>query len=58
MVSGDSQIWWVAPADLSKGPFRWQVYQSRGGKRLAESKTFALPGLNRETVRIEVTLKP
>ncbi len=57
-LNGDSQVWWVAPADLGKGPFRWQVYQSRGGKLLAESKPFSLPGLNRETVRIEVGIKP
>jgi hypothetical protein len=57
-LTGDRQLWWVAPADLGKGPFRWQVYQSRGGKLLAESKPFSLPGLNRETVYSEVTLTP
>jgi hypothetical protein len=57
-LAGESQIWWVAPSDLGKGPFRWQVYQSRGGKLLAESKAFSLPSVNRETVRIELSLKP
>ena len=57
-VDGVSQLWWVAPADLGKGPFRWQVYQSRGGKLLAESKGFSLPSSNRETVRIELSLQP
>jgi hypothetical protein len=57
-LNGDSQVWWVAPADLGKGPFRWQVYQSRGDKLLAESKPFSLPGGNRETARIEMMLKP
>jgi hypothetical protein len=57
-LNGDSQLWWVAPADLGKGPFRWQVYQSRRGQLLAESKNFTLPGLKRETIRIEVSMKP
>jgi hypothetical protein len=57
-LAGESQVWWVAPADLGKGLFHWQVYRSRGGQLLAESKSFSLPSHSRETIQIEVTLKP
>jgi hypothetical protein len=57
-VDGTSQIWWVAPRDLGKGPFRWQIYQSRGGPLLATSEAFSLPRRTGETVRVDVTLKP
>ncbi len=57
-LNDTTQSWWVAPADLGKGPFRWLVYQSRGGKLLGESKSFSLPGSNRETVHVEVSIKP
>jgi hypothetical protein len=57
-LDGTSQLWWVAPRDLGKGPFRWLVYQSRGGLLLATSQPFALPRFNGATVRIDVALVP
>ncbi len=36
--------WWVAEADLGKGPFRWVACAGRGGRRLGTSKLFDLPG--------------
>jgi hypothetical protein len=52
------KTWWVAPADLGKGPFRWQVFQSVGGKRLATSAPFNLPAVNRTLVAVDVALAP
>jgi hypothetical protein len=57
-VDGDLQVWWVAPRDFGKGPFRWQVYQSYGGPLLATSQSFSLPQRTGATVRIDVGLKP
>lgn len=37
------QRWWVAPKDFNTGPFRWQLYGSRGGTLLASSAPFNLP---------------
>lgn len=38
------KVWWVAQADLGKGPFRWQVYQDREGSLFITSEPFYLPG--------------
>jgi hypothetical protein len=57
-VDGALQIWWVAPRDLGKGPFRWRVYQNPGGLLLATSESFALPHATGETVRVDVGLTP
>jgi hypothetical protein len=50
------KLWWVYPRDYGKGPFRWQVYQSPGGKILATSRSFNLPGSANQRVIIELTL--
>jgi len=50
--------WWVDEEDLGKGPFRWQVYQSKGGRALARSGAFDLPGSSGATVVVEVSLAP
>ena len=42
--------WWVAPADLGKGPFRWQVFDAEGGHALAVSEPFTLPVGNGQVV--------
>ena len=52
------KTWWVAPADRGKGPFRWRVYQSRGGKLLATSAPYDLPTASRTTVAVGLTLAP
>jgi hypothetical protein len=57
-VDGNIQVWWVAPRDFSKGPFRWQVYQGLGGQLLATSESFSLPRRTGEIVRVDVALKP
>lgn len=49
-------VWWVAPAGLGKGPFRWTVYQSQGGQLLAISDSFYLPDSADTAVRIELPL--
>jgi len=50
------KLWWVATADLGKGPFRWLVYESERGKRLSASETFYLPDSKGETAPVEVSL--
>ena len=53
---GGQKVWWVAAKDFGTGPFRWLVYQSQGGKLLAQSELFYLPHSAGETVKIEVSL--
>jgi hypothetical protein len=50
------KVWWVARADFNKGPFRWAIYQSHGGRLLATSSTFQLPRTDNQTVVVEVSL--
>lgn len=50
--------WWVAEADLGKGPFRWLVYRSEGSTLLATSESFNLPASRHEVVKVEVSLAP
>ena len=54
---GHKKVWWVAPAESGKGPFRWAVYQSPKGKLLAQSESFYLPSAG-QTMRVEVPLAP
>jgi hypothetical protein len=48
------KLWWVALADLGKGPFRWAIYESKGGKLLAASEAFNLPAQSRTKTIITV----
>jgi hypothetical protein len=52
----DKKIWQVAAADFGKGPFRWAVYQGKGGQLWATSESFYLPQAANETMRVEVSL--
>lgn len=62
VVSGEDggrlgrKVWWVAQADLGKGPFHWHVYQDRTGRLLATSGPFYLPGPGVAVQWVEVTL--
>lgn len=49
--------WWVAPADLGTGPFRWLVYQRQDGRLLATSASFHLPNVREESKAVEVLLE-
>ena len=41
---GQAVNWWVAPKDLSTGPFRWLVYQDQGRRAVVwASELFYLP---------------
>jgi hypothetical protein len=51
------KAWWVAEEDLDKGPFRWQIYQSQGGRLLATSDPFDLPEKARQQIVVEIPLK-
>jgi len=57
-LDGDSQMWWVAEADLGKGPFRWRVYRGKGGALLGQSTPFDLPADIGKVVRVEVSIGP
>lgn len=57
-LDGDMQLWWVDEADLGKGPFRWRVYQSRGGALLGQSALFHLPADIGKVVQVEVSIGP
>lgn len=37
------KVWWLPASMSGAGPFRWQVYQTAQGPRLAESAPFFLP---------------
>jgi hypothetical protein len=50
--------WWAGADNLGKGPFRWLIYQKEGGKLLATSKPFYLPGMAGGTVIIEQPVSP
>lgn len=51
------KTWWIAEADLNKGPFRWLIYAGgKGkGKPLAKSELFYLPDLG-AVERVEISL--
>ena len=36
------KTWWVAPSDMGTGPFRWAIFDAKGGKLLATSAAFNL----------------
>ena len=52
------KIWWVAEADLGKGPFRWMVHRSQGGGVLVISEAFYLPANVGQLVLTEVVVQP
>jgi hypothetical protein len=49
-----TKLWWVVLTDLGKGPFRWAIYESKGGKLLAASEAFNLPAQSRTKTVITV----
>jgi hypothetical protein len=54
------KTWWVAVAELGKGPFRWVVSMGETGDRLAirlaTSEPFRLPAMEKEVTTVEVVL--
>jgi hypothetical protein len=52
------KTWSVDQWIFGAGPFRWVVYDKRGGTTLATSALFTLPKENRQTVVVQVTLAP
>ena len=53
--ANNSKVWWVGSSDLGRGPFRWALYEKRGGKLWATSESFNLPKANRQNVEVHVT---
>ncbi len=52
------KTWWVAKGHLGAGPFRWVIYDGRGGDPLAYSEPFYLPSHPGRIVAVEVTIVP
>ena len=55
-VDGDvgRKVWWVNDDDLDTGPFRWVIYQSRGGDVLIRSESFHLPPRTGTVIVVDV----
>lgn len=51
-----TKLWWVAPADLGKGPFRWVIYSAQGGQQLAASEAFNLPARSKTKTVMTVSV--
>jgi len=51
-----SKLWWVAAADLGKGPFRWAIYNAKGGQLLAASEAFNLPARSKTKTIVTVSV--
>jgi len=51
-----AKLWWVAPGDLGKGPFRWAIYSAPGGQLLAASEAFNLPDKSKVKAVITVAM--
>ena len=54
--SAGTQSWWVGRNQLGRGPFRWLVYDSKGGKLLTTSAEFDMPPHNETSTLVTVTL--
>jgi hypothetical protein len=54
-LSGEPVIWWTAPGDFGKGPFRWAAYAAGSTEPRFVSEAFRLP--NNHADRTIVTLK-
>lgn len=50
------KAWWLERALCGRGPFRWVVYEQRGGPLLARSAPFHLPARAGEAVTVEMSL--
>lgn len=51
-----SKLWWVAPVDLGKGPFRWTISAAPGGQLLATSEAFNLPAQSKTKTVVTVSV--
>ncbi len=59
-ISGNtgSATWYLGPQALGTGPFRWVLYDGRGGALLSSSAPFALPTMVGTTVTVEMQESP
>ncbi len=56
-IEGEGLVrWYVGEELLGAGPFRWLVYERKGGDLLAASDPFYLPERSDQTVEVEVSL--
>lgn len=49
-VSAGKTIWWVEQTQWHTGPFRWAIFETKGGKLVATSALFLLPGSGEKTI--------
>lgn len=49
--------WAVLPTHFGQGPFRWVVYDRPGGKVIATSARFTLPGQTGQIISLTVTAR-
>lgn len=54
-VRGGQVRWQVAEKDFGTGPFRWLVYDKKGGVLRAMSAVFSLPTSGSQTVTVQVS---
>ena len=52
------KVWWVASADLGRGPFRWLVFRGDEDQAAAVTDPFDLPSSDGQTVVVDVLLEP
>jgi hypothetical protein len=50
------KTWWLGAEHMGEGPFRWLVYQGKGGRLLAASASFDLPDIHKATLVVDVEL--
>lgn len=57
-IARGQKLWWVAPADLGTGPFRWLVQQEPDDEQLAVSAPFHLPDAGGTLLPVEIAITP
>lgn len=63
VVREDGQVdgiktWWLFGDLFGRGPFRWVVYKTQGGRLITVSDQFHLPDCAGATLTVEVALAP
>ena len=48
------QVWWVGKTEFGQSPFRWLLYDEKGGTLLDMSAEFTLPTRNKQIVVVSI----
>lgn len=54
LASDGVQYWWVGNDLFGDGPFRWLVYDEKGGDVMYTSESFSMPEVNNQLVTVTV----